>query len=124
MVDRIIDVMVVTLGILGAFVLYKLMLRRMSKGAINQAAFCTLYSLDKNPVKDEVEFYFITPTTMQVAFCIWKLEDQIVEIRSEEFSKGGHIVRFDTKSISDGEYFFGIKTTEQKTIKRFRIQNS
>jgi hypothetical protein len=124
MVEKIVDVMVVTLGILGAFVLYKLMLRRMSRGGVDQTVYCTLYSLDKNPAKGEVEFYFIAPTDMNVAFRIWKQEEQIVEVRNELFTKGGHIVRFDTNSIPDGEYFFGIQTTEQKTIKRFRIQNS
>jgi hypothetical protein len=124
MVERIIDVMVVTLGILGAFVLYKLMLRRMSRGGINQAAYCTLYSLDKNLATGQVEFYFITPSDMNVAFCIWKQEERVSEIRNEVFTKGGHIVRFDTNSIPDGEYFFGIQTTDQKTIKRFKIQNS
>ena len=70
MVERIIDVMVVTLGILGAFVLYKLMLKRMSRGGVDQTAYCTLYSLDKNPASGEVEFYFITPSEMNVAFCV------------------------------------------------------
>jgi hypothetical protein len=124
MVDRIIDVMLVTLGILGVFVLYKLMLRRMSRGAVDQTVFCTLYSLDKNPASEEVEFYFIAPTEMNIAFRIWKQEEKIVEIRNEVFSKGGHIVRFDTRTIPDGEYFFGIETSAQKTIKRFRIKNS
>jgi hypothetical protein len=124
MVERIIDVMVVTLGILVAFVLYKLMLKRMSRGGVDQTAYCTLYSLDKNPASGEVEFYFITPSEMNVAFCVWKQEEKVVEVRNEVFTKGGHIVRFDTNSIPNGEYFFGIQTTEQKTIKRFRIQNS
>ena len=48
----------------------------------------------------------------------------MLEIRNEEFSQGGHIVRFDTNQLEDGEYFFGIETTEQKTIKRFNIKNS
>ncbi|MBU3659171.1 MAG: hypothetical protein FGM14_04845 [Flavobacteriales bacterium] len=124
MVDRIIDVMMVTLGILVAFVLYKLMLKRMSRGGVDQTSYCTLYSLDKNPASGEVEFYFIAPSEMKVAFCIWKQEEKLVEIRNEVFTKGGHIVRFVTNSIPDGEYFFGIQTTEQKTIKRFRIKNS
>jgi len=124
MVDRIIDVMVVTLGILVAFILYKLMLRRMSRGAVDQTVYCTLYSLDKNPASGEVEFYFIAPTDMQVAFCIWKQEEKVEEIRNEVFSKGGHIVRFDTAKLSDGDYFFGIQTDAQKTIKRFKIKNS
>lgn len=124
MIERIIDVMVVTLGILGAFVLYKLMLRRMSRGGINQDAYCTLYSLDKNIARGAVEFYFITPSDMNVAFCVWKKDEKVFEIRNEVFSKGGHIVRFDTNSIPDGEYFYGIQTLEQKTIKRISIKNS
>ena len=96
----------------------------MSRGGVDQTVYCTLYSLDKNLAKGEVEFYFITPSDMNVAFCIWKQEERVSEIRNEVFTKGGHIVRFDTSSIPDGEYFFGIQTTDQKTIKRFKIQNS
>ncbi len=124
MIEKIINIMIVTLGILVAFILYRIMLKRMNRGAVNQAAYCTLYSLEKNIVDGLIEFYFITPNDMNVVFCIWKEENKVVEIRNEIFTKGGHIVRFDSNSIPDGEYFFGIQTNDQKTIKRFRIKNS
>ena len=122
--EKIVNVMVVTFGILMSFVLYRLLLKRLNKGSVNQALYCTQYSLDKNPAEGEVEFYFITPETMHVAFCIWQNDQKMLDIRNEEFSKGGHIVRFDTNQLENGEYFFGIETKGQKTIKRFTIKNS
>jgi hypothetical protein len=122
--EKIVNVLVVTFGILMSFVLYRLLLKRLNKGSVNQALYCTLYSLDKDPVEGEVEFYFITPVAMNVTFCIWQKDQKLMELRNEEFGKGGHIVRFDTNQIEDGEYFFGIETADQKTIKRFNIKNS
>lgn len=87
-------------------------------------SFCTLYSLEKNPVSGEVEFYFVSPDMIKVEFSIWKENEKVFELKNDYFNKGGHIVRFESTSIPDGEYFFGIVTSNQRTVKRFKIQNN
>jgi hypothetical protein len=37
---------------------------------------------------------------------------------------GGHIVRFDSTQIDDGNYFFGLRTENQKTLKKCQIRNN
>lgn len=122
--ERLLDFLVITLFIVIGIILYRLLLRRLSKGKVNMDTFCTLYSLEKNPVSGEVEFYFVSPDMIKVEFSIWKENDKIVELKNDYFKKGGHIVRFDSTTLPNGEYFFGLVTSKQRTIKRFKIQNN
>jgi hypothetical protein len=101
-----------------------LLLRKLSKGKVDMDSFCTLYSLEKNPVSGEVEFYFVSPDMIKVEFSIWKENEKVFELKNDYFKKGGHIVRFESTSIPDGEYFFGLVTSNQRTVKRFKIQNN
>ena len=122
--ERIIDVLVISLIIIVVIILYRLLLKRLSKDKVNMESFCTLYSLEKNPVEGEVEFYFVSPDMIKVEFSIWKDQEKMVELRNDYFKKGGHIIRFDSQSLPDWEYFFGLVTASQRTIKRFRIKNN
>ncbi len=122
--ERLLDFLVITLFIVIGIILYRLLLRRLSKGKVDMDTFCTLYSLEKNPVSGEVEFYFVSPDMIKVEFSIWKENDKIVELKNDYFKKGGHIVRFDSTTLPNGEYFFGLVTSKQRTIKRFKIQNN
>lgn len=121
--EKLIDVLFYSFGILVLIILYRLLLKRLSKGKVNLESYCTLYSLEKNPASGEIEFYFVTPELMKVEFSIWKENEKIIELRSEHFKKGGHIIRYDSTQLADGEYFFGIITSNQRTIKRFNIKN-
>ena len=122
--EKLLDVLFYSLGILILIILYRLLLKRLSKGNINIESYCTLYSLEINPASGEVEFYFVTPELMKIEFSIWKENEKISELRNDHFKKGGHIIRYDTTQLPDGEYFFGIVTLNQRTIKRFNIKNN
>lgn len=121
--EKLLDVLFYSLIVLVAIVLYRLLLKRLSRGRIDNATFCTLYSLEKNPASGEIEFYFVVPDMMKVEFSIWKENEKIVELRNDHFKKGGHIVRYDSTHLDNGEYFFGIVTSNQRTIKRFNVAN-
>lgn len=122
--ERLLDFLVITLFIVIGIILYRLLLRRLSKGKVDMDSFCTLYSLEKNPVSGEVEFYFVSPDMIKVEFSIWRENEKILELKNDYFKKGGHIIRFDSSKLPDGEYFFGLVTSNQRTIKRFKIQNN
>ena len=122
--EKLIDFLFISLFIILAIILYRLLLRKLSKGKVDMDSFCTLYSLEKNPVSGEVEFYFVSPDMIKVEFSIWKENEKVFELKNDYFKKGGHIVRFESTSIPDGEYFFGIVTSNQRTVKRFKIQNN
>lgn len=122
--ENLIDFLFITLFIILGIVLYRLLLKRLSKGKVDMDSFCTLYSLERNPVSGEVEFYFVSPDMIKVEFSIWSENEKVQELKNDYFKKGGHIVRFDSTSLPNGEYFFGLVTSKQRTIKRFKIQNN
>lgn len=121
--ERIIEFLVITLLILLAIIAYRYLLKYLSKGNVNQALFCDLYSLDHEPAMGEVSFYFVCPEMTFVTFCIWKGDEVIKQLTSKEYEKGGHLLKFQTSEIENGVYYFGIETAKQKTQKRFTVQN-
>ncbi len=121
--DKIIEFLVATLLILLVIIAYRFLLRYLSRGRVNQALFCELYTLDHEPASGEVSFYFVCPETTFVTFAIWKGDAIIKQLTSQEYEIGGHLLKFQTSEIENGMYYFGIETTKQKTQKRFTVQN-
>ena len=121
--DKIIEFLVATLLILLVIIAYRFLLRYLSRGRVNQALFCELYTLDHEPASCEVSFYFVCQETTFVTFAIWKGDAIIKQLTSQEYEIGGHLLKFQTSEIENGVYYFGIETTKQKTQKRFTVQN-
>jgi hypothetical protein len=121
--EMIIEFLVATLIILVAIIAYRFLLRYLSKGNVDQAQFCELYSLDHDPASGEVSFYFVCPNTTHVAFYIWKADQVVLELTNKEYEKGGHLLKFQTSELPNDTYYFGIETSKQKSQKRFTIRN-
>lgn len=123
--DVVIGVLYVSLIGTVLFVLYKKLLKRLSRGAVVQSDFCVLYPLEQDPAKEELEFYFTTEASRDVKLTILdeNLND-IVTVIEKRATTGGNIVRFDSTLLSNGEYYFCLKTENQKTMKKMRILNS
>ena len=68
--DVVIGILYVTLVGTVVFILYRLLLKRLSRGAIVQSDFCVLYPLEQDPAKGELEFYFTTEAQRDVKLTI------------------------------------------------------
>lgn len=121
--EMLIEFLIVTLLILVAIIAYRFLLRYLSKGGVNQAVYCELYSLDHDPASGEVSFYFVCPELTHVTFNIWDSDLIVRQLTDKEYEQGGHLLKFQTSDLPNGTYYFGIVTTKQKTQKRFRIEN-
>ncbi|MEN9988731.1 MAG: hypothetical protein RLZZ585_1770 [Bacteroidota bacterium] len=121
--EMIIEFLIATLIILVAIIAYRFLLRYLSKGNVDQAQFCELYSLDHEPASGEVSFYFVCPSTTHVAFHIWKADEVVLTLTDKEYEQGGNLLKFQTTELPNGTYYFGIETSKQKSQKRFTIQN-
>lgn len=116
--------LMVTLALLVLFIAYKKLLAYLGKGAPVKEHYAVLYGIEANPVRGEVEFYFTLEKPRNVAF--WILDRQMNELvllKEDDFGGGGHIVRFDSATLPNGVYFYGLKSDNQKTIKRMTIEN-
>jgi hypothetical protein len=44
-------------------------------------------------------------------------------VSEKNVPEGGHIIRFDTNTLPNGTYFYQLRTENQKTMKRFSVEN-
>jgi len=117
------DILFYSFIILFIIILYRLLIKRLSRGRYVQEHFCVLYPLDINPSSGEIPFYFTTELVKSICLTIENEDGTILELVNEEFGVGGHIVRFDSTTLANGLYFYCLKTDIQETKKKFRITN-
>jgi hypothetical protein len=121
----LVGILFVTLSLLVLYIAYKKLLQYLGRGIPVADDYCVLYPVEINPVQGELEIYFTTTKSRTVSIELLdnnlSLHTKIVE--NKEFGEGGHIVRFDTQTISNGTYCYTLVTSNQKTIKKIEIQN-
>ena len=117
-------VLCVSLALLVFIIAYKKLLAYLGKGSPVSRDYCVLYSLEQDPAHGEIEIYFTSESKKKVVLRL--LNDQGMElaiIKAGEIDEGGHIVRLDTKQFDNGLYSYQLITENQKTTKRFMIEN-
>lgn len=114
----------VTLAVLIGMIIYKRIIGKMKQGEVNMNDFCVLYSLEKNEHTGELEFYFTNENPKKVIFEILSESEEVLhKLVDKEYQKGGHIIRFDSKELANGTYFYKLTTENQQTKKRMVINN-
>ncbi|MCR9173665.1 MAG: hypothetical protein NXI10_14280 [bacterium] len=120
----IIATLCVSLAILILVIAYRKLLQYLGRGSVNKQDFCVLYPLEKDPASGEVEFYFTCEEPKEYSLEILDAEMQeLAKVKEGNASPGGTIVRFDTTSLSNGAYYFCLKTANQKTMKKMNVLN-
>lgn len=120
----VIGILCVSLALLVLIIAYRKLLAYLSKGRITSEKYCILRSLDNEKVKGEVEFYFTCEEPKNVTIEILNNDFSLnTQVKSGDFSVGGHIIRFDSTSISNGAYMYQLRTDNQKTSKKFFVEN-
>ncbi|XOV67769.1 MAG: hypothetical protein ACFHU9_01095 [Fluviicola sp.] len=120
----IIATLCVSLAVLVLVIAYRKLLQYLGKGGVDKQDFCVLYPLEKDPASGEVEFYFTCEELKKYTLEILDAEMQeLTVVKQGEASPGGTIVRFDTTSLPNGLYYFSLKTSNQKTMKKMNILN-
>lgn len=116
--------MFVTLAVLIGMIIYKRVLGKMRQGEVSLNDFCVLYSLERNEQTGELEFYFTNEQPKHVIFEILSENEEVLhKLTDEEYKKGGHIIRFNSKELANGTYFYQLRTDNQQTKKRMVINN-
>lgn len=120
----LVGVLCVTLALLVLYIAYKKLLAYLGKGVPVQRDYCVLYSLEVQPSKGEVEIYFTTEFPKEVTIELLNSDMSVNQvIRTGEFEEGGHITRFDSTLIPNGQYYYCLRTENQKTMKKMVIAN-
>jgi len=119
-----VGILIFTLALLLFAIAYKKMLVYFGKKGKTQQKYCTLYSLEKQPSKDNIQFYFTSEEKKIVSLQILDEKYQLIkEIYNQMCRKDGNIIEFNTRELSNGTYFYCLQTENQKTIKKIIINN-
>lgn len=122
--SHVFGVLIVIVAVALLVVAYRTLLKRLQKGKVDQKKYALLFDLENNRVSGEVEFYFTVEEDKPVRFVILDSNMQeIKEVVSKNFDKGGHIVRFDVNTLTPGVYFYSIVTDNQRSMKKIFVQH-
>lgn len=117
--------MFVSIVMIIGLLVYRNLLRKIKKEGVDLVDYCVLYSFEKDIQTGELEFYFTNEKKKTVLFQILSESHEVLHTLTEnEFSPGGHILRFDSKLLMDGVYYYQLKTNNQETKKRMIISNN
>ena len=120
----VLGVLYASIAIIIAIILYKRLLRRMTKDNPDQELYCELSGLEKDPASGELEFYFTSNDSKFVTFEILNEDYSTIDtVAAAEYNPGQHIVRYDSTKLKNGSYFYQLKTSNQQTIKKMTILN-
>jgi hypothetical protein len=120
----LLGVLSVSLSLLVIVISYKKLLAYMGKGTPNKADYVFLYTLENQPSFGVVEFFYELKASKNVRLELLNKELELIEVIDQrDAESGGTIVRFDTSTHSNGDYYYQIVTDNQKTMKKMRIEN-
>jgi hypothetical protein len=124
MTQTLLGVLSVSLGLLVLIIAYKKLLAYLGKGSIIKEDYCVLYPLESDPISGEAEFYFTTEKNRNIIFELLNADlTNNQTLSNKECAIGGHIVRFDTRNLPNGLYFYCLRTENQKTMKKMNVLN-
>lgn len=108
------------------FIAYRKFVTYIGLGKVRKTTvkYAKLYDL-KNPyAKEEIQLGFELEEETKVLLQIIDKNDKVITVlKDENIQEGIHPIYFDTKSISNGEYFYQLITPYQKLTKKFFIVN-
>jgi hypothetical protein len=113
------DALLLMLVVLLAFVLYKRLVKFLSKDNVGTAQYA---SIDENGLQElggEVICSFTLPESMHVKAEIVN-GDSVIEVCNTEFGSGQHTVRSNHR-LQAGRYTFRMLTNNQKLERFFRV---
>lgn len=116
--------MFVSIVLIIGLLVYRNLLRKIKKEGVDLVDYCVLYSFEKDIQTGELEFYFTNEKKKTVVFQILSESLEVLHtLTNKEFNPGGHILRFDSKLLNNGLYYYQLKTENQETKKRMIVSN-
>ncbi len=123
-IDTLTSVLTVTIVILAIIILYRRLLKYLSRNSLNKEEYCELYNLEQSPAVGELQFYFTSSKIKKIKLLILNDEMELVhEVDAKECHVGGNIIRFDSSKLKNGSYFYCLETDNQKTMKKMEVMN-
>lgn len=122
--DVLIGVLYVSIILLVVVIAYKKLLNYLGREAVKHEDYCQLYSLEISPASGELPFYFTSSVERSYQLLILDKDmNEFMEIVAQDCKIGGNIIRFDSSKLPNGDYFYCLKTNNQKISKKMTVLN-
>lgn len=122
--SKVLGTLIALVAIMMLYIAYKSVIKRFSRGTLKKEDYALLFDLEKKEQSGELEFYFTIEQQRKVVFSILNAKMEAVKVlQDKEFPSGGHIVRFDSRDLENGTYFYCLETDNQKTMKKMFVQH-
>jgi hypothetical protein len=103
---------------------YRLLLRNMKKGLVDQEPFVELSALESDKASGDIQFFLKLQTPKHVHFSVYgKSSDFKLVLKDQELDKGGHVVNLKSTDLENGWYYYEVKTDNQKITKLMEVEN-
>ncbi len=123
--EILLGILYVSLGLLIVVILYRKLLSILGRGKVVRTDYCELYALEQDPASGELTFYFTTSKDINFKLLILDTElNDIICVAEKKATPGGNIIRFDSKQLENGVYFYSLVTENQRTMKKMTIKNA
>ena len=123
--DVLTGILWTSLVLLVVVIAYQRILKFLSSGSVNHEEFMKLYELEYSEVSGEVPFYFTSPVEKEFSILILDKDmKEIKEVIRQKSKVGGNIIRFDTKALPNGSFFYCLKTDNHKVMKKMTVKNN
>jgi len=119
-----IPVLLISITFLILIIAFRKLRTRWAIDHPNSEKYAVLYSLVKQPISGEVEIYYEIEEPKEIE--IWLIDDKMndkLKIDSRKSKVGGTKIKFDSKSVENGRYFYELRSDNQKTSKAIYIEN-
>jgi hypothetical protein len=119
-----VPVLLISITLLILVIAFRRLRVRWGIGQPIKEKFAVLYSLEKQPISGEVEIYYELEEPKKVA--IWLLDDKMNDkllVDEREAKIGGTKIKFDSKIVENGRYFYELRSDNQKTSKAIFVEN-
>lgn len=119
-----VPVLLISITVIVLIIAFRRLRARWAVGHPDNEKFAVLYSLEKQPITGEVEMYYELEESKEVE--IWLLDADMndkQQIDSRLAKIGGTKIKFDSKSVENGRYFYELRSNNQKTSKAIYIEN-
>lgn len=112
----------ITLGLFLAYQGYKYFLR--GRKQVIYVPRIVLHSIERFVCAGEVMFHYEVREEQQIVFEICNAGfEPVLELLNQKMPDGSYTIVFDTKTLSNGEYFYRLRGEEQQVMKKIEIRN-
>ncbi|MEJ6776086.1 MAG: hypothetical protein QNK85_02025 [Crocinitomicaceae bacterium] len=122
--DVLIGILYASTTLLITSIAYRRLLSYFGRSAVKHEDYCQLDSLEVSPASGELSFYFTSKVERYYQLLVLDTEmNEFIEIVAQDCKIGGNIIRFDSSKLPNGDYFYCLKTDNQKVSKKMTILN-